>query len=290
MTSLHIDGVELRHRRVRGNGVELHAALAGRGPAVLLLHGFPEHWWSWRRQIPALAAAGFSAWALDLRGCNLSDRPASRAAYRLPELVEDIARVVRAIGEPRCHVVGHDWGGIIAWRFAATHPDLLGRLVILNAPHPAMLARELRRPPQLLRSAYIGLFALPGVAEAALAARDFAAIRAMFTGVAVRRDAYSADDVEAFVEPLRAPGALTAALNYYRANLGRLRQPERRASVAAETLVLWGERDPALDLRLLDGLESLVPRLRLERLPGASHWVHADEPERVNDALAGFLR
>ena len=286
-----IDGVPLRHVRVATNGLQLHVAIGGDGPAVLLLHGFPEHWWSWRRQIPALARAGFAAWALDLRGYNLSDRPAGRDAYRVRVLVDDVAGVVQATGQSRCDLVGHDWGGVIAWAFAATHPDLLRRLVVLNAPHPSPFAREVRRPPQMLRSAYVPLFAIPALSEAVLSAGDFALVRAMFRGTAVRPDAYSAADIDAFVNALREPGALTAALNYYRANLRpfSLRRAAPR-SIEAETLVLWGERDPALDRRLLDGLEEVVPRVRVQRFPQASLGVLADEHERVNDALVQFLR
>jgi pimeloyl-ACP methyl ester carboxylesterase len=143
----------------------------------------------------------------------------------------------------------------------------------------------------MLRSAYVPFFAVPRLSEAVLAANDFAAVRAMFTRMAMRPDAYSDADIDAFIAPLREPGALTAALNYYRANLGLpLRQPSGSGSVRADTLVLWGERDPALDVRLLGGLEQLVPRVRVERFPRASHWVHADEHERVNDALIEFLR
>lgn len=281
----------MRHLRVATNGIHLHAAVAGEGRAVVLLHGFPEHWWSWRRQLPALADAGLSAWALDLRGYNESDRPIGRTAYRLRALVDDIAGVVRATGQSRCDIVGHDWGGFIAWTFAEAYPDLVRRLVVLNAPHPAMFARETRRLRQLRRSAYMALFVVPKLAEAVLAARDFGAVRAMFTRMAVRPDAFSEADIETFVVPLRVPGALTAALNYYRANLwGGLRRTRHVEPIAAETLVLWGERDPALDIRLLDGLDRVVPRLHVQRFPSASHWIHADEHERVNDALIGFLR
>jgi pimeloyl-ACP methyl ester carboxylesterase len=284
-------GCGVKHLRVATNGIHLHAAVAGEGHAVLLLHGFPEHWWSWRRQLPAVADAGLAAWALDLRGYNESDRPLGRTAYSLRALVDDIAGVVHATGQSRCDIVGHDWGGFIAWTFAETYPDLVRRLVVLNAPHPAMFARETRRPRQVRRSAYMALFAVPMLAEAVLAARDFAAVRAMFVRMAVRPDAFSEADIEAFIAPLRVPGALTAALNYYRANLwSGLRRTRHVNTIAAETLVLWGERDPALDIRLLDGLDRFVPRLHVERFPSAGHWIHADEHERVNDAIVGFLR
>jgi len=284
-------GVRLNHVRVATNGLALHAAVAGDGPAALLLHGFPEHWWSWRRQIAPLAQAGFAPWALDLRGYNLSDRPIGQAAYRIPQLVDDIAGVVKATGQDRCDIVGHDWGGVIAWTFAQMHPDLVRRLVVLNAPHPSLFARELRRPRQMLRSAYALFFAVPWLSEAVLAARDFAAVRAIFTRTTVRASAYCNADIDAFVAPLRTPGALTAALNYYRANLRAFaHERDVTTSLATDTLVLWGERDPALDRRLLDGLDRIVPRVHVERFPRASHFVHADEPDRVNDAIISFLR
>jgi pimeloyl-ACP methyl ester carboxylesterase len=289
-TNLAADEHPIRHIRIATNGLQLHAAVAGRGTPVLLLHGFPEHWRSWRRQLPALAEAGRSAWALDLRGYHLSDRPVAQAAYRMHELVADIAGVVRATGQTCCDIVGHDWGGVIAWRFAEVHPQLVRRLVVLNAPHHELFARELRHPRQMLRSAYAALFAIPWLPEATLAARDFALLRAMFTRVAVRRDAYSDAEIEAFVAPFRIPGALTAALNYYRANLWEpARQQESGRTITADTLVLWGERDPALGLHLLDGLDRIVPGVQVRRFPCASHWVHADEPDAVNKALISFL-
>ena len=291
MTTPLADGVSLRHLRVPTNGIHLHVAVAGDGPAVLFLHGFPEHWWSWRRQMPAMARAGLSAWALDLRGYHLSDRPIGRVAYRLSELVEDIAGVVRATGQTRCDVVGHDWGGIIAWEFAQTHPDLLRRLIVLNAPHLSSFAREVRRPRQMRRSAYIPFFAIPWPPEAVLSARDFALVRAMFTRMAMRPDPYGDADIEAFIAPLRDPGALTAALNYYRANLwgfgGQRSGPD---PIAADTLVLWGERDAALNVHLLDGLDRHVRRLHVQRFPRAGHWIHADDPDRVSEAVIDFLR
>ncbi len=282
----------LRHERVESRGgVGLHVVRAGEGPLVVLLHGFPEHWISWRRQIDALVAAGFAVAAPDLRGYNLSDRPTSRDAYQLRFLVEDVAAVVRAAGHSRAHVVGHDWGGIIAWTFAGTCPKLLDKLVIMNAPHMRLYLETARRPPQLFRTWYILFFHLPAVPERVLSAGDFAAIRRMFRELPARRGAFSEQDIEAYVAALRPPGALTAALDYYRA----LRTPggialARAAHTDAETLVIWGEQDPALGLGLLRGLDRVAPRARVHRLPGVSHWVQAEAPDAVNGALVEFLR
>jgi epoxide hydrolase 4 len=276
---------------VTAAGVDLHVVRAGEGAPVILLHGFPEHWYSWRRQMTALADAGFAAWAPDLRGYNLSDRPAGRESYRLHYLVEDIAALVRATGQARAHVVGHDWGGIIAWAFAMAHPALLDRLVILNAPHPRLYLEKVRRPPQMLRSWYVLFFQLPGLPERALSAWDFRMVRRMFRHGPARRWAFSDEDIEQYVTALARPRALTAALNYYRASLGsELGAYARSALIEAETLVIWGERDPALGIELLDGLERVAPRLRVQRLPDAGHWVQNEAPEEVSRLLVDFLR
>jgi pimeloyl-ACP methyl ester carboxylesterase len=282
----------LRHERVEGaGGVGLHVVRAGEGPLVVLLHGFPEHWISWRHQIDALAGAGFSVAAPDLRGYNLSDRPAARDAYHLRLLVDDVAAVIRASGHARAHVVGHDWGGIIAWTFAGVHPELLDKLLIMNAPHMRLYGKVARRNVrQLLRAWYILLFRLPRLPERLLAAGDYAAVRRMFRKLPARRGTFSDEDIDRYVDALRGPGALTAALNYYRANVGSGARLAVSARTAAETLVIWGERDPALVTELLDGLERVAPRVRVHRLPDVSHWVQNEAPDDVNRVLIGFLR
>jgi pimeloyl-ACP methyl ester carboxylesterase len=282
---------EVRHERIEGDGVELHVARAGEGPPVILLHGFPEHWYSWRRQIAALADAGFSVYAPDMRGYNLSDKPVGRDAYHLRHLVADVAALVRATGRARAHVVGHDWGGIVAWTFAGQHPERLDKLVILNAPHLRIYLEKVRRPPQMFRSWYVLFFQLPILPERALSAQDFRAVRDMFTHYPARRGAFTDEDVKQYIEALARPGALTAGLNYYRANLSSdSLEFARSAYTEAETLVIWGERDPALGTELLQGLERVAPRVRVHRIPNVSHWVQNEAPEEVTDVLVGFLR
>ncbi|MGH9330715.1 MAG: alpha/beta fold hydrolase, partial [Vicinamibacterales bacterium] len=211
--------IEIRHERVKADGLELHVAAAGEGPPVVLLHGFPENWRSWRRQFDPLVRAGFSVWAPDLRGYNLSDRPAARDAYHLRHLVADVAAIVRATGHRRAHIGGHDWGGVVAWTFAGHHPELVDKLVIFNAPHAKIYFEKVRRPPQMLRSWYVLFFLLPGLPERVMSARNFAAVRDMFKRQPARRGAFSDYDIDQYVEALSFPGALTAGLNYYRANL-----------------------------------------------------------------------
>jgi pimeloyl-ACP methyl ester carboxylesterase len=270
--------------------VRLHYVEAGTGPLVLLLHGFPEFWYGWRYQLPALAAAGFHAVAPDLRGYNLSAKPEGIGAYTLDHLTADVAQLIRACGSERAAIVGHDWGGIVAWSFAMRHPSLLERLVILNAPHPAVMSRGLLNPLQWLRSSYVLFFQLPWLPEALLEAGDFALLRRLFRSDPRRPRAYTGEDIERYVEAWRQPGALTAALNYYRALVQR---PSNGGGVLRRieqpVLVIWGEQDQALGPELAEPERTWVPNLQIERFPDASHWVQADRPEQVNALLTNFL-
>ncbi|SCX94528.1 Pimeloyl-ACP methyl ester carboxylesterase [Nitrosospira sp. Nsp13] len=286
-----LEEIELRHERVTGDGIDLHVVMAGEGPPVILLHGFPENWRSWQRQIPALAAAGFSVWVPDMRGYNLSGRPSEQNAYQLDHLVADVAALVRATGYPRAHIVGHDWGGIIAWTFADKHPELVDRLVILNAPHLKIYAQEVRHPRQMFKSWYMLFFLLPRLPELALSANDFKAVRDMFKLRPTQKGAFSDKDIEAYIEALSQPGALTAALNYYRANLtiANMRKIAFSTPINAETLVIWGELDPALGIQLLEGLERVAPRLRVHRIRDSSHWIQNESPDEVNRIMIDFL-
>lgn len=265
--------------------VKLHVVEEGRGEPVLLLHGFPESWWSWRHQMTALSAAGFRAIAPNQRGYELSDKPRGVSSYRAEKLAGDVAGVVAKLGLGRVHLVGHDWGGAVAWYVAAWHPEIVRKLVILNAPHPSVFLRTLARSPKQLRmSWYMFLFQLPGVAERFVLADGFLE-RAMRT---VRDGAIGPDDLARFRDALRQPGAATGALSWYRA---AFRPPwPKLPRIAAPTMVIWGEQDAALSTELLDGLDEEVDQLRIERLPDASHWVQQDRPGEVDERLIAFLR
>ncbi|HEX6133782.1 MAG TPA: alpha/beta hydrolase [Longimicrobiales bacterium] len=276
------------HRSVPNGEVLLHVASSGTGPPVVLLHGFPANRTSWRHQRGPLADAGFTALAPDLRGYNMSRAPARVEAYAPDHLVSDVAAIVRSTGHNRAHIVGHDWGGVIAWWFAAAHPELLDRLVILNAPHPTIFRRRVRRPPQLLRSWYAGLFQLPLLPEIALRALDFAALRWIFRATAPA-GTFSRAEIEGYVAGLGSPRALSAAVNYYRAAVRYARRAPRRVHTDAPTLVIWGERDRALSVELLDGIERYAPNVRIERFRDAGHWVHNEAPDEVTRLLIRFL-
>ncbi|HLZ25150.1 MAG TPA: alpha/beta hydrolase [Ktedonobacterales bacterium] len=268
------------------NGTRLHYVAAGTGPLVLLLHGFPAFWYSWRHQLPVLAGR-FRVVAPDLRGYNLSEKPAG--GYDLASLSADIRGLIEALGERHAHVVGHDWGGVVAWATAIRAPESVRRLVVVNAPHPAAMLRELRRPRQLWRSAYMGFFQLRGMAERAVERDGYALVRRTLRA-ADRGEAWLTDeDIARYVAAIARPGALTAALEYYR----QLRHDWQALSpmrvVTAPTLVLWGELDPYMGVGALEGLDRWVREPRIRRFPTAGHWLNEQESERVNAELLAFL-
>ncbi len=292
------------HDETIANGVRLHYVEAGPedGPPVVLLHGFPEFWYSWRNQLPALADAGYHVVAPDMRGYNRSEKPHGIDAYRLSTLADDVAALVRTLDTSVAHVVGHDWGGVVAWATAMAHPERVSTLAVLNAPHPLKYVRDLSLE-QARRSWYALLFQVPWLPERALAARDFATLERLFEeGVAVP-DAFTDEDLRRYKVAFDRPGALESALNYYRAfGRGTVRKQLPGAiplvgdrlvaspsPIEVPTLVLWGERDPALSVDQTVGLERYVEDVRVERFPDASHWVQFDASDRVNEALLSFL-
>jgi len=299
---------------VETNGIRLHCAVEGEGPLVLLLHGFPECWYSWRHQIAALAPH-YRVVAPDLRGYNESDRPDAVDAYRTDVLVADVHGLIEAFGQSRATIVGHDWGGAIAWLFATRHPEATERLAVLNCPHPAIMAEHLRRNPrQLLRSWYMFFFQIPWLPETLLGLNRAWAIAQGIRRSAVHADRITDDDLEHLRDAASRPGALRAAINYYRA---MLRTPEARAGlpawwqrflygspvpsdtprtrdewprITAPTLLIWGERDVALGPELVEGTETLITApFTLRRIPDAGHWVQQEQPELVNALLLEFL-
>jgi pimeloyl-ACP methyl ester carboxylesterase len=264
------------------------------GEPVVLLHGFPEGARSWRHQLDALAESGFRAAAPDLRGYGGSDRPPAVEDYSARALVGDVAGLIRALGHDSAHVVGHDWGGSLAWGLAGTLPAMVRSLTILNAPQGPVSARLRREDPgQQAKSWYMLLFQFPGVAEAWLSDDDFANLRRFVFDTAAP-GTFPPEEREALVDAFRADGALTAALNYYRANMppaSWLRDPPDPLEITVPTMIIWGEADAYMDPLLLERSAATVTApLRVERLPGVSHWVQQEVPDRVNELLLDFLR
>jgi epoxide hydrolase 4 len=268
--------------------VRLHYVEAGDGPLIVLLHGFPEFWFSWRLQIAPLAEAGFRVVAPDLRGYNLSSRPAGVEAYSSGLLAADIRGLIRELGAESALLVGHDWGGTVAWATAMSHPEVVDRLVIMNAAHPRKLNEGLRHPNQLRRLWYFFFFQLPGLPERIVRARNWRFFRRY------QRDAsppYTPEDTERYIESWSQPDAAAAIINYYRAAVKESKQVQAQLRpISAPTLVIWGQRDRYLGPKLAEPDRGDVPNLdRVERLPDASHWVHHDEHERVTQLLIDFF-
>ncbi len=290
--------IEISHHYAEVNGVRLHYAQAGSGRLMLFLHGFPEFWYAWRAQLEEFGRDHLAV-APDLRGYNLSDRPQDVKAYRAKVLIEDVRQLAARLTSERFILVGHDWGGALAWSFAAAHPGLLERLVIINAPHPVPFARDLAHDAaQQQASRYMNLFRDPK-AERVLSEGGYARLLRMMSsewGHAGFGDA----DRDAYIAAWSQPGALTAMLNYYRASplyppegedpgAERLELDSAQFRVNIPTLVIWGERDGALLVGNLRGLEECVPDLRIERIPEGSHWVIHERPGEVNALIRAFV-
>ena len=285
----------MKHDYLEVNGVRLHYVSAGEGPLMLFLHGFPEFWYAWKNQLQEFGQDHLAV-APDMRGYNLSAKPADLDAYRIGALVED----VRALADHFSHqrkftLVAHDWGGAIAWAFAIRHPELLERLVIINAPHPGVFAKLLSsNMEQQKASGYMTWFRRPE-AEARLSADGYAWLLSSAMGAGLKSGAFSAEDKAEYLHAWSQPGALTGGLNYYRANQlgppagGGLGLDPAKLTIKVPTLVIWGEADTALTVNNLDGLDSYVPQLTIQRIPGASHWVIHERPDVVNGFIREFL-
>ena len=258
------------------------------GPLVILLHGFPEFWYGWRRQILPLAQAGYRVLVPDQRGYHISDKPRKLREYKLDKLAGDVRGLIDDADRDTAVVVGHDWGGLVAWRAAMQFPERVEKLVVLNASHPTAFRHALLHSRQQRRnSRYMLGFQVPGLPEAALSRDRFARLRRTLERSS-RPGTFSDDDFERYVEAWSGPGALTGMLAWYRALRfplsspadGRVRQP---------TLLIWGLRDRFVDEELVEPTLALCDDARVERIAEATHWVQHEEPERVNRALLEFL-
>ena len=280
---------ELREDYAEIGDQRLHYVETGDGPLIVLLHGFPEFWYGWRQQIKPLAAAGFRVVAPDMRGYNLSSRPKGVTAYDTDRLAADIRGLVQERGAKSALLVGHDWGGTVAWATAMSHPEVVDRLAILNAAHPRKLSQGLHHPGQLRKSWYFFFFALPELPEGVVHANNWHFFRHFLQDA---HPAFTPEEIDRYVESWSQPGAATGMINYYRASVRK--SPKRAEAqihlIKAPTLVIWGQRDRYLGPELAEPDHDDVPNLdRVERLPDASHWVHHDEPERVTQLLVDFF-
>jgi len=289
----------IEHDFAEVNGISLHYAHFGSGPLIMFLHGFPEYWEMWKAQLEEFGKDHLAV-APDMRGFNLSSKPAEVSKYRPKYLVEDIRQLAEFLGHKKFVLVAHDWGGAVAWIFAMFYPHYLDKLVIINAPHPATFERELRESPaQRKASNYMLLFRSPG-AESVLAANDYSWLLNMAFGEMIKSGVLKDADILGYKAAWSQPGALTGGLNYYRAaSVDALENPEEAIKkpplaealpkITLPVLVIWGEKDTALLSGCIRGLDEYVTQLSIKRVPDASHWVVREKPQLVNSLIREFL-
>ena len=281
---------ELEHHHVLTNGLRLHVVQCGpvAGPLVILLHGFPEFWFGWRRQIEVLAAAGYRVWAPDQRGYNQSDKPRRVRDYTIDKLAADIIGLLDTAGQEQAAIVGHDWGAAVAWHLATHYPERVSRTAVLNVPHPRVLGQELRRNPrQLRKSWYIFFFQLPWLPEAIFRARGYAAGRQALLRTS-RHGTFSAADLAKYVAAWAQPGALPGMINWYRAAARHARRLAGTSRVTGPLRIIWGEQDAFLEADMARRSLAYCDKGQLTYLR-ATHWVQHEEAAEVSRLLLEFF-
>ena len=287
MTAIDMSG--LVHKTARVNDLNFHYVEAGKGPLVILLHGFPEFWYSWRQQIPALVEAGYRVMAPDMRGYNLTDRPSITSKYTIHVLATDVVGLIQHAGEQNAHVVGHDWGAAIAWHVAMRYPKVVNQLAILNGPHPKVFERGIWRPSQLLRSWYMFFFQIPFLPELYMSKRYPKVMRKISTKHYVNQGKLSLNDIDVYSKVFKDRKSVRGPINYYRAVFRHPFASRNSNSVInAKTLVIWGRKDRHLGIRLSKPKSEHVPHCHVEYLD-ASHWVQQDASAEVNSLLIDFF-
>jgi pimeloyl-ACP methyl ester carboxylesterase len=287
----------LEHKYADINNVRLHYVTAGKGKLVMFLHGFPEFWYAWKNQLIEFGR-DYEAVAPDMRGYNLSSKPADVEQYRMKYLVEDIRSFAEYLGYKRFILVAHDWGAGVAWPFALRHPDYLEKLIIINGPYPVTFARELRDNPKQQKASQYVLVYRTAEAEEILSRDNYAVLTSSLLENGLKQGYLTEEDRKAYLEAWSQPGALTGGLNYYRAaRLGQftgesddtLSADPSLLTVQVPTLVVWGEKDKYLLTGNLDGLEKYVPDLTIKRIPDGSHWVIHEKTALVNSYIREFI-
>lgn len=279
------------HVTIRTNSVNLHVVQAGPidGPLVILLHGFPEFWYGWRKQIDYLAAQGYRVWTPDQRGYNISDKPDGIAAYNLNQLAADVVGLIDAAGRETALLVGHDWGAAVAWWTACTYPERLSKLVILNVPHPTVFQKTLRNDwSQIRKSWYMMYFQLPIIPEALFGLMSADMARGIQTSA--KSGAFTDEDMREYQKAWAQPGALKSMINWYRAAVQQSPRPEPNPIVKVPTLILWGKQDFALNAEMAQESVTFCEDGQLIYFDDATHWIQHDEPNRVNQLIGEFFK
>lgn len=282
--------MELEEKYYPVNSIRLHAMEAGdrNGEVLLFLHGFPEFWWGWRNQIEYFAGKGYRVVVPDQRGYNLSDKPADKRAYRLQHCTNDIAALAKQLGSDRIYLVGHDWGGAVAWSLAIHYPELLKKLIVLNLPHPQVMKQSpLYLPKQILKSWYIGFFQLPGLPETILSFNHFQLLKKSMQ-TSSHPGTFSEGDMRQYKKAWQQPGAFTAMINWYRAI--RYSNPGLDKEVQVPTLLIWGKQDRALSHEMAQPSIDKCANGRLEMIDDATHWLQHEKAARVNLLIEEFIR
>jgi pimeloyl-ACP methyl ester carboxylesterase len=278
----------------------LHYVTTGKGKLIIFVHGFPEFWYAWKNQL-AEFGRDYEAVAPDMRGYNLSSKPADVEQYQVKYLIEDLRALADKLGHKKFVLVAHDWGGAVAWAFAIAHPDRLEKLVIINAPHPGVFQRELRENPAQQKASQYMLMFRSAQAEQALSANNYATLVQVVLGEGLKTGVFTEADKQAYIEAWSQPGALTGGLNYYRASrVGPPTADDKQVAnfgaglssleVKVPTLVIWGEKDTALLTGNLEGLEGFVPDLTIKRIPDGTHWVIHEQPALINEYIRAFIK
>ena len=284
------------------NGIRLHYVSVGEGKLVIFVHGFPEFWFEWEKQLVEFGR-DYQAVAPDMRGYNLSSKPSDVEKYHVKDLIEDLRTLAEHLGHEKFIMVGHDWGGAVAWSAAIRHPELVEKLVIINSPHPAVFARELlNNPDQQKASQYMLLFR-SAEAERVLSENNCARLSDVLVQFGSKWE-MTEEKRQKYIDAWSQPGALTGSLNYYRASAlypptspedkeqikSILNLPKEMLAVRVPTLVVWGEQDRALLTGNLEGLEEYVDDLTIKRIPDGTHWVSHEQPELVNTLIREFIK
>ena len=293
---------DFQSRFAEVNGIRMHYAIAGQGKLIMFVHGFPEFWYEWEKQLVEFGR-DYQAVAPDMRGYNLSSKPADIEKYHVNDLIEDLRALAQYLGHEKFIMVAHDWGGAVAWTAAMRHPEMLEKLIIINSPHPAVFARELLNNPDQQKASQYMLLLRSADAERVLSENNFTVLMDVLVQFGSKWE-MSEEDRSKYIDAWSQPGALTGSLNYYRASplypptletdeelIGSiLNSPKEMFEVKVPTLVIWGEQDQALLTGNLDGLEEYIEDLTVKRIPDGTHWVIHEQPELVNSLIRDFIK
>ena len=274
------------------NGIKLHCKVAGDGPLMILLHGFPEFWYSWRKQIPALSQH-YKVVVPDMRGFNDSDKPEGIKSYSMQTLVDDVRGLITAFGEEKAIIVGHDWGGAVSWVLASYFPEAVDKLITLNIPVPAEMKKQIYGGnfKQIRKSWYILFFQIPWLPEWLMKRNLRNTFERTFKGWSFNPHAFTDADIDQYVAAYQKPGVLNATINYYRASIRYAQRTDSKKAVKIEkpVLMIWGENDRALGKELTYNTGNYCSDLDIKYIPNCSHWVQHEQPELVNQYILDFL-